>query len=104
MVSSVTGGTENDKPINYVRIYVVNLNSSQNIYLMGKIPVKISCESTQTLVSSYNLSYSPSILTTHVTLDGRVAQVSSAISSNANGAIINVELVICNVQIERGLR
>jgi hypothetical protein len=39
-----------------------------------------------------------------VTLDGRVAQVSSAISSNANGAIINVELVICNVQIERGLR
>jgi hypothetical protein len=42
MVSSATGGTENGKPVNNVRIYVVNLNSSQNLALMGKIPIKAS--------------------------------------------------------------
>ena len=101
MVSSATGGTENGKPVNNVRIYVVNLNSSQNLELMGKIPIKTSCLSVETSVNSYNLSYSPTSLTVHVTLSGRQAQVSVPISSNENGAIINVELVVCNAKIER---
>jgi hypothetical protein len=101
MVSSSTAGTENDKPVNNVRIYVVNLNSSQDIYLMGKIPIKASCVNTTTSVSSYNISYQPESLTTQVTLGNRQAQVSVPISSNANGAIINVELVVCNAKIER---
>jgi len=101
MVSSVTGGTENGKPVNNVRIYVVNLNSSQNLELMGKIPIKVSCLSAETSVNSYNLSYSPESLTVQVTLSGRQAQVSVSISGNENGAIINVELVVCNAKIER---
>jgi len=101
MVSSATGGTENGKPVNNVRIYVVNLNSSQNLELMGKIPIKTSCVSAETSVNSYNLSYSPASLTVHVTLSERQAQVSVSISSNENGTIINVELVVCNAKIER---
>ena len=101
MVSSATGGTENGKPVNNVRIYVVNLNSSQNLELMGKIPIKVSCLSAETSVNSYNLSYSPESLTVQVTLSGRQAQVSVSISGNENGAIINVELVVCNAKIER---
>jgi hypothetical protein len=104
MVSSVAGGTESGKPVNDVRIYVVNLNSSQSIDLMGKIPVKISCVSTQTVVNSYNVTYQPSAFTVQVTMSGRQAQVSVPVTSNGNGAIINLELVICNASIERGLR
>jgi hypothetical protein len=104
MVSSVTGGLESGKPVNDVRIYIVNLNSSQNIYLMGKIPVKISCTNTETTFSSYNLTYQPSEFLVQVTLSDMQAQVSVPVSSNANGAIINLELVICNASIERGLR
>jgi hypothetical protein len=101
MVSSATGGTENGKPVNNVRIYVVNLNSSQDLELMGKIPIKFSCVNTTTCVNSYNLSYSPESLTVKVTLSERQAQVSVPISGNANGAIINVELVVGNTKIER---
>jgi hypothetical protein len=101
MVSSATGGTENGKPVNNVRIYVVNLNSSQNLELMGKIPIKTSCLSAETSVNSYNLSYSPASLTVQVTLSERQAEVSVPISGNENGAIINVELVVCNAKIER---
>lgn len=104
IVSYVTGGTESNKPVNDVRIYVVNMNSSQSMDLVGKIPVKISCVDTETVYNSYNLSYSPTSLTVDVTLSEQTAQVSVPISSNANGAIINIELVICNIEIERGLR
>ena len=104
IISSINGGLENNKPVNNVRIYVVNLNSSQNIQLMGKIPIIASCESTQTLVESYDLTYEPTYLTIQVTLDERDGEVSVPISSNANGAIINLELVISNTKIERGLR
>ncbi|MDG6223427.1 MAG: hypothetical protein QCH99_09225 [Candidatus Bathyarchaeota archaeon] len=104
IVSSVTGGTENNKPVTNVRIYVVNLNSSQNIQLMGKIPIIASCESTEILVNNYDLAYSSNSLTVHVSLDERNGEVSVPISSNANGAIINLELVISNTKLERGLR
>ncbi|MCW4035367.1 MAG: hypothetical protein NWF03_08400 [Candidatus Bathyarchaeota archaeon] len=100
-VTVTTAGTQNDKPVNNVRIYVVNLNTSQNIHLMGKIPLKSSCVNAETSVNSYNVSYSPSTLAVQVTLSGRQAQVSAPIESNANGAIINVELVVCNTTIER---
>jgi hypothetical protein len=104
MVSSVSGGTEDGKPVNNVRIYVVNLNSSQNLALMGKIPIIASCLNTTTIVNSYDLAYQPTVLTIQVTLSERNAQVSVPITSNMNGTIINVELVVSNTQIERGLR
>ncbi len=104
IVSSVAGGLENSKPVNNVRIYVVNLNSSQNIQLMGKIPLIASCESTETLVDSYDLSYAPSSLIVQVSLDQHDGEVCVPISGNANGAIINIELVVSNTQIQRGLR
>ena len=104
IVSSITGGTENNKPVNNVRIYVVNLNASQNIALMGKLPIKISCVNTQTIVNSYDLAYFPASLTVQATLSESDAQISVPISSNENGTIINVELVISNTTIERGLR
>ncbi len=101
VVSSATGGTENGKPVNNVRVYIINLNSSQNLQLMGKIPIKASCLSAETIVNSYNLSYSPQSLIVDVTLGESQAQVSVPISSNENGAIINVELVVCDTKIER---
>jgi hypothetical protein len=101
MVSSASGGTENGKPVNNVRIYVVNLNCSQNLQMMGKIPVKASCVNATTIVNSYNLTYSPETLTAQVILGGRHAQVSVPISGNEDGAVINVELVVCNAMIER---
>jgi hypothetical protein len=104
IVSSSTAGTENGKPVNNVRIYVVNLNCSQNLETVGNIPVKVTCVNATTSVNSYNLTYSPETLTAQVTLSGRQAQVSVPISGNEDGAIVNVELVVCNAKIERWVR
>lgn len=104
IVSSVVGETENGKAVNNVRIYVVNLNCCQSLELIGKIPLKIQCVNTEIAVHSYDLAYSPETLIVQVTLSQRDSQVSVPISGNGNGAVINVEVVICNIEVERGLR
>ena len=103
-VSYTTAGVESDKAVNNVRIYVVNLNSSETIALFGKVPLKISCDTTQITTTTYNLSYEPETLLLTSILDGVSGQVSIPISSTASGAIINVEIVLCNVTIQRWVR
>jgi hypothetical protein len=102
--SYTTAGVENDKAVTNLRIYVVNLNSSEAISLFGKVPLKISCVTTQITTITYNLSYDPETLLVTSILDGAVGQVSIPVSSTASGAIINVEMVLCNVAIQRWVR
>jgi hypothetical protein len=103
-VSYTTAGVESDKAVNNVRIYVVNLNYSETIALFGKVPLKISCVATQITTTTYNLSYVPETLLLTAVLDGISGQVSIPVSSAASGAIINVEIVLCNVTIQRWVR
>jgi hypothetical protein len=104
VTSSTTSGIETNKTVNDVRVYIVNLNSSQEFGFMGKVPLKISCTNVESSIITYNLSYQPTALTITANYDGVQGQVSIPISSTANGAIINVELVVCEVKIERWVR
>jgi hypothetical protein len=102
--SYTTSGVENEKAVTDLRIYVVNLNSSDTIALFGRVPLKISSVATQITTTTYDLSYEPETLLVTSVLDGVVGQVSVPVSSTASGAIINVEIVLCNVTIERWVR
>jgi hypothetical protein len=104
VVSYTTAGMEDSKVVNNLRIYIVNLNSSEAIALFGKVPLKISCVSTQITTTTYDLSYEPETLLVTSILDGVTGQVSIPVASTANGAIINVEMVLCNVKIEKWVR
>jgi hypothetical protein len=104
VTSSTTSGIESNRTVNNLRIYVVNLNSSQNIGIMGQIPLRISCNNIENTVTTHNISYQPTALTVAASLDGIQGQVSIPISSTAYGAIINVELVVCTIKIERWVR
>jgi hypothetical protein len=103
-VSYTTAGVESDKAVNNVRIYVVNLNSSETIALFGKVPLKISCADTQIITITYDLSYASETLLLTAVLDGVSGRVSIPVSSTTSGAIINVEIVLCNVTIQRWVR
>jgi hypothetical protein len=104
VASSTTSGIESNKTVNNLRIYLVDLNSSQDIGIMGQIPLRISCNNIENTVTTYNISYQPTALTVAASLDGIQGQVSIPISSTAYGAIINVELVVCDIKIERWVR
>jgi hypothetical protein len=103
-VSYATGGLENGKVVNNIRIYIVNLNSSVPIALPGELPLKISCASTQLITKICTLSYQPQNLVITSQLDGTNGNVSIPISSTNDGAVIHIETVISNVSIERWIR
>jgi hypothetical protein len=72
--------------------------------MFGKVPLKMSCVTTQITTTTYNLSYSPETLLITSILEGVSGQVFIPVSSTASGAIINVEVVLCNVAIQRWVR
>ena len=104
IASYTTAGVENEKAVTNLRIYIVNLNSSQAISMFGKVPLKISCITTQITTTTYDLSYAPETLLITSNLDGSIGYVSIPVSSAASGSIINVETVLCNVTIQRWVR
>ena len=104
VVSYTTAGTEDNKAVNNLRIYIANLNASEEIGLSGKVPLRISCVSAQITTTTYDLAYEPETLLITSILDGVSRQVSIPVASTASGAIINVEMVLCNVEIQRWVR
>ncbi|MFQ6068842.1 MAG: hypothetical protein ACE5KD_04775 [Candidatus Bathyarchaeia archaeon] len=100
LAGSTVTGSSNGKPINNQRVYIVNLNSSQNITRLGNFRLKVSCVNVTSSWQSYNFSYSITSLLVKAGLDGANDEVSLPISSNAQGAIVNLETVICNVRME----
>ena len=103
-VSYTTAGLQDGKTVNNIRIYVVNLNASDPMALKGKLPLKISCLSTELSTKTYTVSYQPENLALTATLDGVNGSVTLPISSTSSGSIINIELVVSNVAIERWIR
>ena len=87
---------ENDQAVTNIRIYIVNLNSSDSIALCGELPLQISCTSTQLTTETYQVSQPENLVITSQ-LNGVNGSVSIPISSS----IIYLETVISNVSIER---
>lgn len=103
-VSYVAAGLEDGKAVNEIRIYIVNMNSSDSIALGGQLPLKISCTNTQLTTKTYDVSYQPQNLVLTSNLDGVHGSVSVPFSSTDQGAVINLEIVVSNVTIERWIR
>ncbi len=94
-------GTSNGKPLNLIRIHVINLNSSQNLMLREKFYLKVTSVNVTTTTSQYEFNQSVSSLALEAVFDGIRSTVWFPISSDVSGAVVNVEIVVCNVKIQR---
>lgn len=103
-VSYTSGGLEDGKVVNNLRVYVANLNASEELSLFGKLPVKATCLSTTLSTTTYTVDATVNNLTLSATLSGKTSQVIVPIESNPSGAVINVQIVQSNLQIQRCLR
>jgi hypothetical protein len=103
VVSCVASGTDGGRAVNIIRIYIINLNTSDSVELYGKVPLRVSCDSTSTVSTQYVLSYSPVTFSITSVWNGATGQVSVPISSTPAGAVINVEVVQTNIKIARSL-
>jgi hypothetical protein len=99
--SYTTIGTENNKPVNNVRVYVVNMNSSDTVTLMGKVPLKISSLTAQITTTTYDLPYTPDMLFLNSAIGDDSGQTSIPIQGSVDGVIIQLEVVQCIIQIQR---
>lgn len=88
------------KPTNHFRIYVLNLNSSETMTMQGKFNVKISCLNVTSTWKNYDFSSQLTALTINVSLDGKTGEVSLPISSNVNGALVDLEILVCNIKVQ----
>lgn len=102
-VSFATNGLQDNKTVNTMRIYIINLNSSDTISIYGEIPLKVSYESTQVTTFTYNVSNETTTLSFTANLNDVQSSVLVPIVSTDNGAMINLEVVVCNLKIERCL-
>ncbi len=95
-----TGFTEG-KPVNTLRLYIINLNTSATINAIGEFTIKSTCVNVTTSVQVYNLTYQVSSLFVKATFDGRSDMVTLPVSSNVNGAFVRIETLVCNIRLER---
>ncbi len=103
-VTSSVAGLENGKLVNNIRIYIVNLNSSDSITLPGELPLQISCTNTQLIAQNYETTSSSGQLAINSVLDGSSGSISIPISSSPEGAFIHIETVVSDVSIQRWIR
>jgi len=101
-VTYAAAGTDNGQAVTDVRIYIVNLNSSEPLALQGELPLKISCLTTGSTTETYHVLGPSGNLAVTSQLNGFTGKVSIPIPSSLAGSIINVEIVVSNVAIERG--
>lgn len=94
-------GTTNGKPLNLIRIYIVNLNSSQALRLREKFYLKMTGVNVTTVTRQYEFNQSISSLALRAVFDQTTSIVRLPISSNAEGTFVNLELVVSNIRIQK---
>jgi hypothetical protein len=94
-------GTINGKPLNLIRINVLNLNSSQALGMSGSFYLRVMSTDVTTTSSQYQFNSSISSLALKATLDGVFERIWLPVSSTSEGAVVDVEIVICSVRLLR---
>lgn len=99
--TSLSTGTSNGKPLNLIQIHIINLNSSQNLILREKFYLKVTSLNVTTFKQQYDLNVSVSSLALKTVFDNTQSTVRLPVSSNAEGLVVNLEIVVCNIKIQR---
>ena len=94
-------GTENGKPLNLIRVYIINLNTSQTLSLKGKFHLKVTSINVTTITRQYTFDNALSYLTLKAEVDGAATTVRLQVSSSTEGAAVNLEIVVCNISVQK---
>ena len=99
-VSVSVAGVVNGKPLNLIRVYVINLNASQSLVLAEKFQLKVSSLNVSRISNQWEFNESIASLTVEAFLDQNSGTVDVPISSSVDGAVVNAEVVLCSARIQ----
>jgi hypothetical protein len=94
-------GTNDGKPVNLIRVNVINLNSSQSLNLWEKFHLKVVSLDVTTVASQYEFNSSIHSLALKASSDGTSDIVWLPVSSTPEGAIVRVEVIVSNIKLQR---
>jgi len=100
LVSSDIADSSGTKPVNTLTLYIVSLNASESMARLGSFRLKVGCSNVASSLRTYNFTSQIDSIMIRSDLDGVINTVSLPISSNAQGAVVNLETIVCNVKIE----
>ncbi|MBS7616843.1 hypothetical protein KEJ45_06570 [Candidatus Bathyarchaeota archaeon] len=101
MATVLAAGTTDGKPLNFIRVYVISLASSEALTASGSFYVKASALNVTVESQLYNLNSTVSSLALKAVSDGVQTTVWLPIESNAEGAFVNLEILTCHIKIQR---
>jgi hypothetical protein len=93
-------GTSAGKPLNLIRMQVININSSDNLILQEKFYLKAESKNVTVTNNHYEFNQSINSLELKATIDGNESAVWLPISSNIDGAVVDLETVVSNISIQ----
>lgn len=94
-------GTSGGKPLNLIRINVINVNSSANLSQQEKFYLKVTSVNVTTTKTRYEFNQSVSSLAIKSAFDGKETAVWLPISSISDGVVVDVEVDVCYITIQR---
>lgn len=100
IATSSKAGTSGGLPLNIVRIYLPNLNTTASITLEGEFFLRLT-SSVVVTSRTYNLSTNPTKATVTVTVDGKTESVDVPITGSGSGTVIKVETVVNYITVAR---
>ncbi len=100
LITSIMAEIENGRLVNSLRVYIISLNSSQTMTQEDSFRLKVACTNVVSTWANYNFTNPLTSITIEANSDGVTGEVSIPISSNAQGALVNLETVVCNVAIQ----
>ena len=86
--------------MNVVRIFLVNLNSSEDLMFTGSFRLRIRCANVTTASRNHNLTGEVPLATVTATTDGDQGAVCLPLSSNGDFTLVRIEIFVCNVRLE----
>ncbi|MFZ1038401.1 MAG: hypothetical protein WAN53_00780 [Candidatus Bathyarchaeia archaeon] len=94
-------GTSGGKPLNLIRVNVINVNSSANLSQQEKFYLKVTSVNVTTTKTRYEFNQSVSSLAIKSAFDGKETTVWLPISSISDGVVVDVEIDVCYITIQR---
>lgn len=101
MATAAALGTINGKPLNLIRVCIISLGASQAITVSGGFYLKVSSINVTSTAWQYEFNSLVSSLALEATLGEAKSVVWLPITSSENGAVVSLEVLLCNVKIQR---
>jgi hypothetical protein len=101
MATVLAAGTSNGKPLNLIRIYIISLSPSDALTLQGSFYLKVSALNVTSTVQLFEFNSSVSSLALKAVSENAQSTVWLPIESTAEGAVVSLETLVCNIKIQR---